>query len=104
MELALAALGVDPQLRGVRAHVGEGDPGRLLHPVAELAGQQLVRTTQTNETGFFDLQTLPRGVYVVKVEIAGFQTQIQRDVEVTAGGARSLHSFRTGLLRGGERL
>ena len=52
---------------------------------AELAGQQLVRSTQSNETGFFDLQTLPRGMYVVKVEIAGFQTQIQRDVEVTAG-------------------
>ncbi len=52
---------------------------------AELAGQQLVRTTQSNETGFFDLQALPRGVYVVKVEITGFQTQIQRDVEVTAG-------------------
>ena len=52
---------------------------------AELAGQQLVRSTQSNETGFFDLQALPRGLYVVKVEIAGFQTQIQRDVEVTAG-------------------
>jgi hypothetical protein len=52
---------------------------------AEMAGQQLVRSTQTNATGFFDLQALPRGTYVVKVEIAGFQTQIQRDVEVTAG-------------------
>ena len=52
---------------------------------AELAGQQLVRSTQTNETGFFDLQALPRGMYVVKVEIAGFQTQIRQDVEVTAG-------------------
>ena len=52
---------------------------------AELAGQQLVRSTQSNETGFFDLQALPRGTYVVKVEISGFQTQIQRDVEVTAG-------------------
>jgi hypothetical protein len=52
---------------------------------AELAGQQLVRSTQSNETGFFDLQALPRGTYVVKVEITGFQTQIRRDVEVTAG-------------------
>src|SRR5688500_1210666 len=52
---------------------------------AELTGQQLVRSTQSNETGFFDLQALPRGLYVVKVEIAGFQTQIQRNVEVTAG-------------------
>jgi Carboxypeptidase regulatory-like domain/TonB-dependent Receptor Plug Domain len=52
---------------------------------AELTGQQLVRTTQSNETGFFDLQALPRGNYVVKVEITGFQTQVQRNVEVTAG-------------------
>ena len=36
---------------------------------AELVGQQLVRSTQSNETGFFDLQALPRGTYVVKVEI-----------------------------------
>ncbi|HEY6613366.1 MAG TPA: carboxypeptidase regulatory-like domain-containing protein, partial [Vicinamibacterales bacterium] len=40
---------------------------------------------QSNETGFFDLQALPRGTYVVKVEISGFQTQVQRNVEVTAG-------------------
>ena len=52
---------------------------------AELAGQQLIRSTISNETGFFDLQALPRGVYVLRVEIAGFQTQVQRDVEVTAG-------------------
>jgi hypothetical protein len=52
---------------------------------AELAGQQLLRSAQTNATGFFDLQALPRGTYTVKVEIQGFQTQIQRDVEVTAG-------------------
>jgi hypothetical protein len=31
---------------------------------AELTGQQLVRTAQSNETGFFDLQALPRGTYV----------------------------------------
>jgi hypothetical protein len=52
---------------------------------AELAGQQLVRSTQTNESGFFDLQALPRGTYTVKVEITGFQTHIQRNVELTAG-------------------
>src|SRR5688500_18423722 len=52
---------------------------------AELVGQQLVRSAVSNETGFFDLQALPRGMYVVKVEITGFQTQIQRDIEVAAG-------------------
>jgi hypothetical protein len=52
---------------------------------AESGGQQLVRSTQTNSTGFFDLQALPRGTYVVKVEIAGFERQVRKDVEVTAG-------------------
>ena len=49
------------------------DPGAGRVPgatvTAEQTGQQLVRSTVSNETGFFDLQALPRGVYVVKVEI-----------------------------------
>ncbi len=52
---------------------------------AESAGQQRIRSTESNATGFFDLQALPRGIYVVKVEIAGFETQVRKDVEVTAG-------------------
>jgi Carboxypeptidase regulatory-like domain/TonB-dependent Receptor Plug Domain len=52
---------------------------------AESAGQQLVRSTQTNAMGFFDLQALPRGTYQIKVEAAGFETQVRKDVEVTAG-------------------
>jgi hypothetical protein len=52
---------------------------------AESAGRQLIRSTQANSTGFFDLQALPRDTYVVKVEIAGFESQIRKDVEVTAG-------------------
>ena len=32
--------GVDVQLRGVAAHVGHGDLGRLLHDVAELTGER----------------------------------------------------------------
>ena len=50
-----------------------------------LEGQQLVRSTPTNATGFFDLQALPRGKYLVKVEMNGFETQVQKDIEVTAG-------------------
>ncbi len=52
---------------------------------AESAGRQLVRSAQTNSTGFFDLQALPRGIYSVKVAIAGFESQVRKDVEVTAG-------------------
>ena len=62
---------------------GAAMPGATV--TAESAGQQLVRSTHTNATGFFDLQALPRGSYLVKVEMAGFETQIQKDVQVTAG-------------------
>src|SRR5262245_40101890 len=51
----------------------------------ESSGQQLVRSTSPNATGFFDLQALPRGTYSVKVECSGFETQIKKDIEVTAG-------------------
>jgi hypothetical protein len=62
---------------------GAAMPGATV--TAESAGQQLVRSTHTNATGFFDLQALPRGTYLVKVEMAGFETHIQKDVQVTAG-------------------
>ena len=52
---------------------------------AESAGQQLARSTQTNAMGFFDLQALPRGRYQIKVEMAGFETQVRKEVEVSAG-------------------
>ena len=62
---------------------GGAMPGATV--TAESAGQQLVRSTTTNATGFFDLQALPRGTYVIKVEMTGFETQVQKDVELTAG-------------------
>ena len=62
---------------------GGAVPGATV--TVELEGQKLVRTTATNATGFFDLQALPRGKYQVKVEMSGFATQVQKDVEVAAG-------------------
>jgi hypothetical protein len=62
---------------------GGAIPGATV--TAELEGQKLVRTTVTNATGFFDLQALPRGKYLVKVEMSGFATQVQKDLEVAAG-------------------
>jgi hypothetical protein len=61
---------------------GGAMPGATV--TVESAGQ-LVRTTVTNPTGFFDLQALPRGVYQIKVEMTGFATQVQKNIEVTAG-------------------
>ena len=74
---------------------------------AESAGQQLVRSTQTNETGFFDLQALPRGTYQIKVEMAGFETQVQRTSRSpparTCGWTfRSASAARRGGRRGGR--
>jgi hypothetical protein len=67
----------------VQDQAGGAMPGATV--TVESAAQQLVRSTRTNATGFFDLQALPRGRYVVKVEMASFETQIHKDVEVTAG-------------------
>ncbi|MGH2492904.1 MAG: carboxypeptidase regulatory-like domain-containing protein, partial [Candidatus Limnocylindria bacterium] len=75
---------VNGTISGYVADQGGGVmPGATI--TAESAGQQLVRTTQTNAMGFFDLQALPRGRYQLKVEMTGFETQIHKDVEVTAG-------------------
>jgi hypothetical protein len=62
---------------------GGAMPGATV--TAESAGAQLVRSTTTNATGFFDFQALPRGTYLVRVAMSGFETQVQKDVEVTAG-------------------
>jgi hypothetical protein len=62
---------------------GGAMPGATV--TVEMEGQKLVRTTSTNGTGFFDLQALPRGKYQVRVEMPGFVTQVQKDVEVTSG-------------------
>ena len=62
---------------------GGAMPGATV--TAQLAGQELVRTVSTNASGFFDLQALPRGTYSIRVEMTGFEAQVQRGVEVTAG-------------------
>ncbi|MBA2604133.1 MAG: carboxypeptidase regulatory-like domain-containing protein [Acidobacteria bacterium] len=68
----------------VRDQGGGVMPGATV--TVQSAGQQLVRTAQTNASGFFDLQALPRGRYLVTVEMSGFESQIRKDVEVSAGG------------------
>ena len=67
----------------VRDQAGEIAPGATV--TAESAGQQLSRSVQTNAMGFFDFQALPRGRYQIRVELSGFETQVQKDVELTAG-------------------
>ena len=67
----------------VQDQAGGAVPGATV--TVESAGQQLSRSVRTNATGFFDLLALPRGHYLIRVELSGFETQIQKDVEVTAG-------------------
>jgi hypothetical protein len=62
---------------------GAAIPGATV--TAESEGGRLVRSATTNTTGFFDVQALPRGTYGVKVVMPGFETQVQKAVEVTAG-------------------
>lgn len=68
----------------VRDQGGGVMPGATVS--VQSAGQQLMRTAQTNASGFFDLQALPRGRYLVTVEMSGFESQVRKDVEVSAGG------------------
>src|SRR5258708_28907798 len=39
--------------------------------------QQLSRTTETDNTGYYDLLAMPPGTYAITVECAGFQSQVQ---------------------------
>ncbi|MGH9160914.1 MAG: carboxypeptidase regulatory-like domain-containing protein [Vicinamibacteraceae bacterium] len=65
------------------------DPGGGSIPNAQVtvesAGQQLVRSTRSNDSGFFELLALPRGIYRITVEAEGFEAQTRSDVELTAG-------------------
>ncbi len=45
--------------------------------------QQLVRTAESDETGFYNLLAMPPGVYDITVESPGFETQIQKGVRLT---------------------
>jgi hypothetical protein len=81
---AMAAAQVAGTISGYVLDQGGGAvPGATV--TVESAGQQLVRSAATNNTGFFDFQSLPRGTYQVKVEMTGFDTQVQKEIQVTAG-------------------
>ena len=81
---AVAAAQVNGTISGyVQDQAGGVLPGATV--TVESAEHQLTRTAQANATGFFDMQALPRGRYQVKVEMAGFETQIRKDVEISAG-------------------
>jgi hypothetical protein len=47
--------------------------------------QQLQRTAQTDETGFYNLLAIPPGVYRITIEATGFDKQVQSGVQLTSG-------------------
>ena len=51
---------------------------------ATMVGQQLTRSTVTDETGFFNFLAMPRGVYEITAQLTGFATQ-QTKAELTSG-------------------
>jgi len=48
----------------------------------------LVRTTKTNDEGLYRLPLLPPGVYELRVDAAGFQSQILRNLTLSVGQAQ----------------
>jgi hypothetical protein len=51
---------------------------------ATMLGQQVTRTTVSDETGFFNLLAMPRGNYEITATLVGFATQ-RTTAELTAG-------------------
>src|SRR4029453_20520 len=51
---------------------------------ATMVGQQVTRSTVTDETGFFNLLPMPRGNYEITAQLTGFATQ-RTTAELTAG-------------------
>jgi outer membrane receptor protein involved in Fe transport len=65
----------------VRDPSGAAVPGAKI--TARMTEQQLVRTTETNSDGFYQLPALPPGTYEVAVEASGFQRQTQTGLQLT---------------------
>jgi hypothetical protein len=66
----------------VRDESGAVVPGADVR--ATMIGQQVTRSTVTDETGFFNLLAMPRGNYEITAQLTGFATQTTK-AELTAG-------------------
>ena len=66
----------------VRDESGAVIPGAEVK--ATMVGQQLMRSAITDETGFFNLLAMPRGIYEITAQLTGFATQ-QTKAELTSG-------------------
>ncbi len=62
--------------------------------------QQLTRTTESDSTGFYELLSMPPGTYDITIECPGFQTQLQKGVDLrTADNLRLDAALQIGSVR-----
>src|SRR6185503_4618068 len=66
----------------VRDESGAIVPGAEVR--ATLIGQRLTRSAVADDTGFFNLLAMPRGVYEITAQLTGFAAQ-RTTAELTAG-------------------
>ena len=66
----------------VRDESGAVVPGAEVK--ATMVGQQVTRTTVSDETGFFNLLAMPRGNYEITAQLPGFAVQ-RTTAELTSG-------------------
>jgi hypothetical protein len=84
LSLPLAA---EAQVAGTISGYVRDESGAVVPGVdvkATMLGQQLSRSTLTDETGFFNLLAMPRGNYEITAQLPGFSTQ-RTTAELTAG-------------------
>jgi hypothetical protein len=79
---------LDAQVAGrINGYVKDPSGANVAHATVKAISveQQLTRTAETDETGYYNLLSMPPGVYEVSVESAGFERQRQTGVSLTQG-------------------
>ena len=84
----LLSCGLEAQVAGrisgyVKDPSGAALPGATVTAVSD--EQQLKRTIQSDDTGFYNLLAMPPGVYEIAIETPGFERQMQTGVRLALG-------------------
>lgn len=100
------ALGLLGQVTGtISGYVRDQSGGVIVGATvtATQPDQQITRSAQTDETGFYNLLAMPRGTYTLASAMTGFSTRVQNEVELTAG-ANARVDFELSVGNVGERV
>lgn len=81
------------QLASVSGAITDGSGSAIAGATvtASNAATGLLRTAQTNETGYYSLRDLPIGSYTINVEQQGFRTYLREGLVLSTGQAMSLN-------------